>query len=1048
MATVATVVVPGGNGGCTRPILLAEEEIAGSEVEDSEPDAGDENPGAADGNPPGSGRPSSQSLPRSYRLPQSTAGSGSSILAAEAAAYSARKVDSLPGNLVKRISMSTTGTSTSPGSSSSTDRSTAGKKRSTGRLLKSFGQFVQKVARQLTTSLNVQSFANGGSGSSNGGRSKTPTRQQNDAKNVASCPAGDGTIDRLANGDAEGTSMLPLGVVGIHNHGNTCFMNAVLQCLANTAPLASYLVTEKYRADVRRCARRNSNLRPGSTRGELTESLATLVQALWRRTITSDVSSEFRAMVARHGAQYRGCAQHDAQEFLLWLLDQVHEDVNIATKKKYRANKSSIGRPDEAVAAEALANHTRCNNSFIYDLFQALYRSSLTCPSCHHRSNTFDPFLSVSLPIPHKSQQPAFVTVVRSLVPSDGTPMRRVKMGFLVDPEETVNELRRAVADGTKIAKESLVLFEVDDSGFSRTLCDSNPLCELGESPEVYAVEVEYNRRHSTCDKITAIILNRDHTTGLRFGPLLVVRLAKDSRSADIKAAVRDELSQICQVSFPAEMDGPMQLQQAGSSTISFNLLADDVERPLQNDGIARAFNFQVHGSGPSHLQLIAEWSTQARERVESSSVADDVVEHETVEQVKIAPQQSPVGTLDECFQIYTQEERLGADDAWLCPNCRKYQQDTVKALSLWSLPEIFIIHLKRFKQDASQRYKLNTLVMFPVTGLDMSRHVQRPTAAAATPGSWSDSGSMATSPGVGSPHSRTSSTSSVSAWLTWKPGRKVPDSANDYVYDLYAVCNHYGNMQGGHYTAFCKNAATNHWYSFNDSKATEMREEEVVTRAAYLLFYQRRSAASSGDGSAAGHEWLAQLRSLANNGIPRTVTSHSLDNLLDSDGSTSSSHVTEDALAHRNVELYATMRKPAVNGHRGLTDSAPAVDVSTETDDEVFHTPKGNNPVEDKSRSSSTTAGAVNGGGDEHGTTTTTPMSVDVANSLSSAKRCDDLSKSSCGSEAIPPTTQTTSGPTTMANGFGKSPKPDDRRSRPDARAADVGKSPLGRRT
>lgn len=26
--------------------------------------------------------------------------------------------------------------------------------------------------------------------------------------------------------------------------------------------------------------------------------------------------------------QYRGNAQHDAQEFLLWLLDRVHEDLN------------------------------------------------------------------------------------------------------------------------------------------------------------------------------------------------------------------------------------------------------------------------------------------------------------------------------------------------------------------------------------------------------------------------------------------------------------------------------------------------------------------------------------------------------------------------------------------------------------------------------------------------------------------------------------------------------------------------------------------------
>lgn len=32
--------------------------------------------------------------------------------------------------------------------------------------------------------------------------------------------------------------------------------------------------------------------------------------------------------VAKRAMQYRGNAQHDAQEFLLWLLDRVHEDLN------------------------------------------------------------------------------------------------------------------------------------------------------------------------------------------------------------------------------------------------------------------------------------------------------------------------------------------------------------------------------------------------------------------------------------------------------------------------------------------------------------------------------------------------------------------------------------------------------------------------------------------------------------------------------------------------------------------------------------------------
>jgi len=51
---------------------------------------------------------------------------------------------------------------------------------------------------------------------------------------------------------------------------------------------------------------------------------------------------------------------------------------------------------------------------------------------------------------------------------------------------------------------------------------------------------------------------------------------------------------------------------------------------------------------------------------------------------------------------------QLGADDAWLCPHCRKYQQDTVKALSLWSFPEVLIIQLKRFKHVSKRRLKLH----------------------------------------------------------------------------------------------------------------------------------------------------------------------------------------------------------------------------------------------------------------------------------------------------------------------------------------------------
>jgi hypothetical protein len=64
---------------------------------------------------------------------------------------------------------------------------------------------------------------------------------------------------------------------------------------------------------------------------------------------------------------------------------------------------------------------------------------------------------------------------------------------------------------------------------------------------------------------------------------------------------------------------------------------------------------------------------------------------------------------------------QLGADNAWICPSCRRRQQCT-KKLSLWSVPDIFIIHLKRFRQSSqSQRNKVTTQVVFPQNGLGMS---------------------------------------------------------------------------------------------------------------------------------------------------------------------------------------------------------------------------------------------------------------------------------------------------------------------------------------
>ncbi|CDQ98973.1 unnamed protein product [Oncorhynchus mykiss] len=87
------------------------------------------------------------------------------------------------------------------------------------------------------------------------------------------------------------------------------------------------------------------------------------------------------------------------------------------------------------------------------------------------------------------------------------------------------------------------------------------------------------------------------------------------------------------------------------------------------------------------------------------------------------------------------------------CPICKKHQLAT-KKLDLWSLPEVLIIHLKRFSYTKYSREKLDIIVDFPLRHLDFSGCLLRKTGT------------------NGEPPSR---------------------------YDLIAVSNHYGGLRDGH---------------------------------------------------------------------------------------------------------------------------------------------------------------------------------------------------------------------------------------------------------
>ena len=65
-------------------------------------------------------------------------------------------------------------------------------------------------------------------------------------------------------------------------------------------------------------------------------------------------------------------------------------------------------------------------------------------------------------------------------------------------------------------------------------------------------------------------------------------------------------------------------------------------------------------------------------------------------------------------------------------------------------------------------------------------------------------------------------------------------DSKEKYNYELYAVSNHLGTMNGGHYTAYAKNPISGSWFDFDDTLVTKIAKEKIVSKYGYVLFYRR----------------------------------------------------------------------------------------------------------------------------------------------------------------------------------------------------------------
>lgn len=175
----------------------------------------------------------------------------------------------------------------------------------------------------------------------------------------------------VLNSERRPTISLPPGATGLHNLGNTCFMNAALQAVSNTRPLTLY-----FQRDAQLCELNSSN--PLGTKGQVARRYAELCRELWAGSTRSVAPLKLRWCVSKHAPHLGGGGQHDSQELLAWLLDALHEDLNRVARKQYTELKDSAGRPDTVVAEEAWQQHLARDHSVITDLFYGQLKSKVS----------------------------------------------------------------------------------------------------------------------------------------------------------------------------------------------------------------------------------------------------------------------------------------------------------------------------------------------------------------------------------------------------------------------------------------------------------------------------------------------------------------------------------------------------------------------------------------------------------------------------------------------------------------------------------------------
>ena len=623
------------------------------------------------------------------------------------------------------------------------------------------------------------------------------------------------------------------GRVGLNNMGNTCYLNSALQCLSNTEDLTKYFLKKYFKTEI------NNGSSLGS-KGFISSEYYELIDTMWNGQYNHFSPKKFRINFCRKTKLFCNSEQQDSQEFLLALLDNLHEDLNRITNKKYmELQEQQKGESDEEASKRWWDYYQSRDNSIIIDLFQGQYKSTIKCCKCKKASISYDTFLNLGLPIPDENTQKQikFLTADHKCIEINYDINKNIRLKDIINKaiflssqylknnnkskENTIDEKTKKslynnieVIEFNKkykmrnIYKTSYDNNNKDFKNDKESLYDYVQLSDIfkdNKNSEIVLFEKEINNDPNNYVHMYLYPITEKEISGFFSSTIkrinlsypLIFIIKKDNTLEDLQEIVNTKLKEILKLKKGKNTLTPIEICFPHFTKGWGNYCNPKEECPICKKKYEKEKKKFCNLNNSDKKIIISDLMNCLKgkplilyAKIQSYHSYKEIYSGIPLFNEKSRNDEKPNINLYDSFHLFGEEELIDSDNMWYCNNCKKHQT-AQKKIEIYKTPIYLILHLKRFQH----RNKVMRFLM----GNKNTAYIE------------------------------------YKEIINLKDFIVGPDKHNS-IYNLYGVIIHRKFMNGGHYYAYCKNGGR--WITYDDESFEVCHN--FIDKDAYLLFYKR----------------------------------------------------------------------------------------------------------------------------------------------------------------------------------------------------------------